>query len=121
MNLLSEWLPPIFFYSVPFIAMFFSKWMNSQFKAIGLAVKVVDVIIPYMIVILFIVSHLNLPVNLVPYLILVISVTGILLVSYSAFYKKELDLYLFFRFWWRVVFIITLIVYIGSVFWLLMQ
>ncbi|WP_410262298.1 DUF3397 family protein [Alkalibacterium sp.] len=118
---LTNLLPLIGFYLVPFITLVFSKWINKQFNLIRLSIKVVDVIIPYMILLLFIISQLYLTINLVPYLFILISVLGILLASYYTFYKQELNLYLFFRIWWRIVFIICLISYTGAGIWVLYQ
>ncbi|MER2063468.1 MAG: DUF3397 family protein [Alkalibacterium sp.] len=115
---MSELLPLIGFYSIPFITLLFSKWINRQFKLIRLSLKVVDLIIPYMLVLLFIMSQLYLPINLLPYLMLIISVLGILLATYYTFYLKELSLYLFFRTWWRIVFITCLIFYLGAGIWM---
>lgn len=120
-DILSDLLPLIGFYSLPFIILIFSKWINKQFKMIRLSFKVVDLIIPYMIVLIFIMSELYFPINLIPYLILIISVLGILLATYYTFYLKELKLYLFFRIWWRVVFITCLIIYIGAGVWVIFQ
>lgn len=121
MNSLSDVIPLIVFYSIPFITLLFSKWMNKQFKSLHLSIKVVDLIIPYMFVLLFIISQLYLPINLVPYVVIFISVLGILLVSYYTFYERELRLYLFFRIWWRMVFITCVSTYIGTGIWMIYQ
>ncbi|WP_423189677.1 DUF3397 family protein [Alkalibacterium sp. f15] len=121
MGSLTNVLPLIGFYLAPFIIFVFSKWINKQFKSIQLSIKVVDLIIPYMILLLFIISQLYLAINLLPYLFIIISVLGILLASYYTFYRQELNLYLFFRMWWRIVFIICLITYVGAGIWLIYQ
>lgn len=120
MNTLSDILPLLGFYSVPFITLLFSRWINKQFKLLRLSVKVVDLIIPYMLLLLFAMSQLYFPVNLIPYIILIISVLGIILATYFTFYRKELRLYLFFRIWWRIVFIICLIFYISAGIWMIL-
>ncbi len=120
-NDLSNILSLIGFYSVPFVTLVFSKWIDRQFRLLRLSIKVVDLIIPYMILMLFIISQLFLVINIVPYVFIVISVLGILLASYFAFYKRELHLYLFFRMWWRLVFVTCLLAYIGAGVWLLFQ
>ncbi|SFB84652.1 Protein of unknown function [Alkalibacterium subtropicum] len=121
MNTLSDLLPLIGFYSLPFAILLFSKWINRQFKLLRLSVKVVDLIIPYMLLLLFIMSQLYVPVNLIPYFTLVISLLGILLASYYTFYEKELKLYLFFRIWWRIVFITCLLFYVSTGIWMIYQ
>ncbi|GEK89893.1 Protein of unknown function [Alkalibacterium putridalgicola] len=120
MNTLSDILPLLGFYSVPFITLLFSRWINKQFKLLRLSVKVVDLIIPYMLLLLFAMSQLYFPVNLIPYIILIISVLGIILATYFTFYRKELKLYLFFRIWWRIVFIICLIFYVSAGIWMIL-
>ena len=120
-NTLSDQLPLIGFYSVPFITLLFSGWINKQFKQLRLSLKVVDLIIPYMLVLLFIMSELYFPINLIPYFVLVISLVGIILATYYTFYLKELKLYLFFRIWWRIVFITCLLFYISAGVWVLIS
>ncbi|WP_368644968.1 DUF3397 family protein [Alkalibacterium putridalgicola] len=119
MNTLSDQLLLIGFYSVPFITLLFSGWINKQFKQLRLSLKVVDLIIPYMLVLLFIMSELYFPINLIPYFVMVISLVGIILATYYTFYLKELKLYLFFRIWWRIVFITCLLFYISAGVWVL--
>ena len=118
MGSISDVFPLLFFYFVPLITLILSKWINKQFKLLNLSLKVVDLLIPYMILLTFIISQLYLTVNLVPYLVIVVSVLGIVIVSYDTFYKRELNVYLFFRIWWRVVFITCFVTYIGAGAWI---
>ncbi|MGO1918715.1 MAG: DUF3397 family protein [Alkalibacterium gilvum] len=70
-----------------------------------------------MFLLLFIMSHLYLPINLIPYIAIIISLIAISLATYLAFYKKELSIYTFIRIWWRIVFIVCLVAYIGTGIW----
>lgn len=121
MGSISDVFPLLFFYFIPLVTLVLSKWINKQFKLLNLSLKVVDLLIPYMILLTFMISQLYLTVNLVPYLVIVVSVLGILIVSYDTFYKKELNVYLFFRIWWRVVFITCFVTYIGAGAWIVYQ
>ncbi|MGO1453733.1 MAG: DUF3397 family protein [Alkalibacterium gilvum] len=117
MHTISELFPFVGFYSVPFIILLFSGFVSKQFKRLRLSIKLVDLIIPYMFLLLFIMSHLYLPINLIPYIAIIISLIAISLATYLAFYKKELSIYMFIRIWWRIVFIVCLVAYIGAGIW----
>ncbi|WP_371860864.1 DUF3397 family protein [Alkalibacterium kapii] len=107
------------FYLVPFVILFFSRWVSSYFKRLRISVKLVDLIIPYMFMLLFIMSQMYLPINLIPYIFIVISIVGIILSTYFTFFKKKLSVYFFIRIWWRIVFIVCLIFYIATGIWII--
>lgn len=108
----------IFFYFIPFVLLFLSKKINKQFKLLSLSIKIVDLLIPYIFLFTYILGVIFLNKNLIPYMVIVLSLVGIVLVSYHTFWKKELSLYIFFRTWWRYVFLILLISYIGLGSWI---
>lgn len=99
------------FYLVPFVVFFLSQKMDREIKAIGLSIKVVDLLTPYLLFTVHIYSMLALNWSLFPYLILVASVIGIGLATFFAFKKRELYYKKFFRVWWRYVFLISFIIH----------
>lgn len=103
----------ILFYISPFIILLFSKKINTQFNLVNIPVKVVDLLIPYLIILIYAFGRLYLQLNLIPYIIIIISVLGIVLVTYNTFVKHALNIYYFFRLWWRYVFLILMTGYIA--------
>ncbi|GEN49681.1 DUF3397 family protein [Alkalibacterium pelagium] len=102
----------IAFYLLPVIILLFSKKINRQFRLVNIPVKVVDLLIPYMLILLFFLGRLYFEINLIPYIIIVLSLMGIVIATFRTFVKEELNLYFFFRIWWRYVFLILLTGYL---------
>lgn len=102
----------IVFYLLPVIILLFSKKINRQFRLVNIPVKVVDLLIPYMLILLFYLGRLYFEINLIPYIIIVLSLMGIVIATFRTFVKEELNLYFFFRIWWRYVFLILLTGYL---------
>ena len=103
----------IIFYLLPVIILLFSKKINRQFRLVNIPVKVVDLLIPYMLILLFFLGKLYFEINFIPYIIIVLSLTGIINATFRTFVKEELNIYFFFRIWWRYVFLILLTGYIA--------
>jgi hypothetical protein len=86
--------------------------MDKEFKAIGLRVKAIDLLTPYIVFAIHVFSIFAFGFSLFPYMILLYSIIGISLGSFYVFKKKELYYRKFFRIWWRYVFLISLILHI---------
>ncbi|WP_081757771.1 DUF3397 family protein [Alkalibacterium sp. AK22] len=99
------------FYFSPFLILMFSRRLNRQFRLVYLPLKVVDLMIPYLLVLAYFFGRYYFQINIVPYIVMGISVIGLGSASYQTFVKKELTVYLFLRRWWRYVFIIMLTVH----------
>ncbi|WP_462227469.1 DUF3397 family protein [Alkalibacterium sp.] len=97
-----------FFYFLPIIILLFSKKINRQFKLVSLTVRAVDILIPYLIIVNYISVQLLFDVNSIPYIIILLSISGMLIATYQTFRKNSLILYVFFRLWWRVVFLVLI-------------
>lgn len=95
-----------FFYFLPFIILIFSKKLNRQFKLAKLTVRVVDVLIPYLILVNYISVQLLVGINSIPYIIIMLSVSGMLVATYQTIKMQSLTFYSFFRIWWRLVFLL---------------
>ena len=115
-NALDVW--GMLFYIIPFIILIFSKRINSQFKMLNLSVKVVDLLIPYMFLYIYILGSIYLGMNTIPYLVIIVSVVAIILATYYAFWTKTLGIYIFLRMWWRYIFLILLAIYIILGLWI---
>ncbi|GAA0365520.1 hypothetical protein GCM10008932_17140 [Alkalibacterium iburiense] len=115
-NALDVW--GMLFYIIPFIILIFSKRINSQFKMLNLSVKVVDLLIPYMFLYIYILGSIYLGMNTIPYLVIIVSVVAIILATYYAFWTKTLEIYIFLRMWWRYIFLILLAIYIILGLWI---
>lgn len=97
----------IFFYLVPFFAFSLNKWINGEMNVLGLNIKTIDLITPYLIFCVHLYSSLAFGFSLFPYFVIVISVIGILLAVFFVVKKKELFYKKFLRVWWRYVFLIS--------------
>ncbi|MCC5895110.1 MAG: DUF3397 family protein [Alkalibacterium sp.] len=106
-------IPLILFYISPFVILFFSKKLNAQFKQVNVPIKVVDLLIPYLLILIYAFGRMYLNLNLIPYIIIILSILGIVLASYDTFVKHALTVYFFFRLWWRYVFLILMVNYIA--------
>lgn len=110
-----------FFYFFPLIILVFSKKMNRQFKLVRLSVRVVDVLIPYLIIVNYITIQLLFNLNSIPYITILLSLSGMLIASYQTFKHKNLNLYIFFRLWWRVVFLILIALHLFIGLWIMLS
>lgn len=115
-NTLDGW--GIVFYFIPFVILFFSKRINKQFKLLNLSIKVVDLLIPYLFLYIYILGTIYLRINTIPYLVILFSIVAIILATYYAFWKKSLEIYLFLRIWWRYVFLILIVIYLLLGLWI---
>ncbi|WP_106190685.1 DUF3397 family protein [Alkalibacterium olivapovliticus] len=103
----------ILFYISPFAVLFFSRRLNAQFKLVSIPIKVVDLLIPYLVILIYAFGRMVLQFNIVPYIIILVSVLGIALVTQQTFVKRSLSVYLFFRLWWRYVFLILMVTHVA--------
>ncbi|WP_460321067.1 DUF3397 family protein [Alkalibacterium psychrotolerans] len=110
-----------FFYFLPIILLLFSKKMNRQFKLVRLTVRVVDILIPYLIIVNYISVQLLFGLNSIPYIIILLSLSGMLIASHHTFKKHSLNFYVFFRLWWRVVFLILIFLHAFIGIWVILS
>lgn len=100
------------FYAVPFLVLFFSKLLDRQIKAAGLSsLRAVDILTPYLLCTVYIFGQMTFQWPLFLYFIILLSVVGIILASYFAFKIKELYYKKFFRVWWRIVFLLSILIH----------
>ncbi len=121
MNIITESGMILLFCIIPYIVLLFSKKINRQFRLLHLSVRVVDLLIPYLFIMLMIIGNIALERNIIPHLIILLSIPGILMATYFTFKTQTLTFYLFFRKWWRVVFLILITLHLFGSGWLLMN
>ncbi|MFL2104359.1 DUF3397 family protein [Desemzia sp. FAM 23991] len=91
----------------------FNKKINHHFMKQQLTVKMADLLVPYLIVGIHIISSLTFGMSLFPYFLIFIFTLAIILLLYLAVKKGEILYYKFFKSWWRFVFISSMITYYG--------
>lgn len=102
----------ILLYLLPFIVIYYYKWINDQLRAARLKFKVPDLLNFYLIFGIFLFSPIAFSMAVFWIYILVIAVIAIILITNFAYIKKNFILTKFLRIWWRFVFLVSIVVYI---------
>lgn len=102
----------ILFYVIPLIVLTLNKWMSREFRTLGMSIKSVDLLTPYLILSVHIFSMIAFRFSLFPYFVITVSVIGLSLTCFLIFKKKELYYRKFFRIWWRYVFLIAFLIHL---------
>lgn len=102
----------IFFYCIPFLVVGLTPIIDGEIRKIGLSIKGVDLLTPYLLFTIHIFSMIAFQLSLFPYMIILVSLVGIGLASFLAFKKKSLHLKKFLRVWWRYVFLLAALTHI---------
>lgn len=90
-----------------------NKKINRHFMKQQLTVKMADLLVPYLIVGIHIMSSLMLGVSVFPYFLIFVFFLAIVLLVYLAVKKGEILYHKFFKSWWRFVFLSSIITYYG--------
>lgn len=91
----------------------FNKKINRHFRRQRLTLKLADLLVPYLIVGIHILSMLTLGMTVFPYFLIFIFSLAIVLLLYLAVKKGEILYGKFLKSWWRFVFISSIITYYG--------
>lgn len=92
-----------------------NKKINRHFMKQQLTVKMADLLVPYLIVGIHVISLVTLGVSIFPYFLIFIFSLAIILLLYLAVKKGEILYHKFFKSWWRFVFLSSIITYYGLV------
>ncbi|MFC6465439.1 DUF3397 family protein [Marinilactibacillus sp. GCM10026970] len=102
----------ILFYLCPILMLSPSKRINKFFKKQGVKIKLVDFVTPVFLLSVHIYSMLIVNRSFMPYVLIIISIIGMVLASVFAFKIKKIRMVHFFRVWWRYVFITVFLLHI---------
>lgn len=103
-------------YCLPIVLLlFFSKVTQHHFKSQHSAIKLPDLLVPFLILGIHILSELTYGVSLIPYFLIFIFSLGIIVVLVIAAKKGELLYKSFLKTYWRFVFISSLLTYYSLV------
>src|SRR5699024_6938353 len=91
----------IYFYVFPFLILFFGSIFSLNFDIFPIPLKMVDLITPYLLLSITILTLLAGAEPLHLYVYIFLSFFGIVYASYLAFGKRMLLVGNFFRTWWR--------------------
>jgi len=106
----------VILYCLPILLLlFFSKGIKSHFKRQKSAIKLPDLLVPFLILGIHILSELTYGSSLIPYFLIFIFGLGIVLLLIIAVKKGEILYGSFFKTYWRFVFISSLLTYYGLV------
>ncbi|MEG0267975.1 MAG: DUF3397 domain-containing protein [Carnobacterium sp.] len=99
------YLMPIFF------LYFFSKGVNRHFKNQQLKIKLADLLVPYLMIGIQILSIQTFEVSIFPYFLILIFSLGIIIAVLIAYKKGEIIYSRFFKTYWRFVFMFSFLTY----------
>lgn len=106
----------VILYCLPLILLlFFSKSIRNHFKRQQSTIKLPDLMIPFLIIGIHILSMLTYEFSLIPYFLIFIFSLGIILLVWTAVKKGEILYKSFFKMYWRFVFISSIFTYYGLV------
>lgn len=106
----------IILYCLPIILLLlFSKAIQRHFKKQNSAIKLPDLLIPFLVLGIHILSELTYDFSLLPYFLIFIFSLGIIILLSIAVKKGEILYKSFFKTYWRFVFISAIVVYYGLV------
>lgn len=106
----------IVLYLLPLMVFFFfRKSIDRHFKKAHTRIKLADLMVPYLLVGIHILSQLAFHFTIFPYFLIFIFSLAIGLLFYFAFKKGEILYRSFFKSWWRFVFLSAMTTYYGLV------
>lgn len=103
-------------YCLPIILLLlFSKAIQRHFKKQNSAIKLPDLLVPFLILGIHILSELTYSFSLLPYFLIFIFSLGIVILLIIAVKKGEILYKSFLKTYWRFVFISSIVAYYGLV------
>ncbi|MEG0553112.1 MAG: DUF3397 domain-containing protein [Carnobacterium sp.] len=94
-----------------FLLYFFSKGVNRHFKNQQLKIKLADLLVPYLMIGIQILSIQTFEVSIFPYFLILIFSLGIIIAVLIAYKKGEIIYSRFFKTYWRFVFMFSFLTY----------
>lgn len=94
---------------------FFNKGINRHFMKQQRTVKMADLLVPYLLVGIHVISSTTLGMTVFPYFLIFVFALAIILLVILAVKKGEILYNKFFKSWWRFVFLSAVITYYGLV------
>lgn len=94
---------------------FFNQKINRHFMKQQRTVKMADLLVPYLLVGIHIISSITFGQTLFPYFLIFVFMLAIILLVYLAVKKGEILYSKFFKSWWRFVFLSSIIFFYGLV------
>jgi hypothetical protein len=105
-------LGDIVLYLIPiFLLYLFSKSVNRHFGNQQIKIKLADLLVPYLMVGIQILSIDTFEISIFPYFLIILFSLGIIIAVLIAYKKGEIIYSRFFRTYWRFVFIFSLCTY----------
>ncbi len=99
-------------YLMPILLLyFFSKGINRHFKNQQLKIKLADLLVPYLMIGIQILSIQTFKISFIPYFLILIFSLGIIIALLIAYKKGEIIYSRFFKTYWRFVFIFSFSTY----------
>ena len=109
-------LEMIIIYILPILLLLLlKKPIDHQFKKARSRIRMVDLIVPYLMVGIHLISQLIFGISWLPYFLIIIFIMAILLLFYFAYKKGEILYKPFLRSWWRFIFLLSFVAYHGLV------
>lgn len=105
-------LEDISLYFIPiFLFILFNKSVNHHFKNQQIKIKLADLLVPYLMVGIQILSIETFKLSIFPYFLIIIFSLGMIIAILIAYNKGEIIYSRFFKTYWRFIFIFSLCTY----------
>lgn len=101
----------IVLFILPYGILYYNSWIQKQLKAVGLKIKLPDILNFYLIVGLYLFGSIAFSSSVFLYFLIIVSLIGIVLATYYAYSLKQFKLGKFVRVWWRFVFLVVFVFY----------
>lgn len=103
----------LFWYMFPFVIYLLSSIIT---KKMGLytryGIKAPDISIPFFLIGIYYVSVGTFDESFLPYVFLMIFLVGMIVAVFQTYHFKEINYRRYFKMFWRIIFLVTLLVYI---------
>ncbi|MGB6178223.1 DUF3397 domain-containing protein [Carnobacterium sp.] len=109
-------LADIVLYIIPILLLYiFSKSINNHFKKQEIRIKLADLMVPYLMMGIQILSIQTFNMSIFPYYLIILFSLGMIIAIFLAYKKGEIIYSRFFKTYWRFVFIFSLFTYYSLV------
>ncbi|EOL48928.1 DUF3397 domain-containing protein [Enterococcus phoeniculicola] len=103
----------LFWYIYPIIVLFACNFLVTTFSLTQrFKIKVPDISIPFLLIGLHELSRNTTSKSILPYFLISVLLLGILIAVFLAYYKGEIVYPRYFKMFWRLVFLLSMVVYI---------
>lgn len=102
----------ILLFLIPFIVLYYHRWLNNWLKVSGLKLKTPDLITIFLFFTIYLFSSIAFGTSGFLIFIVVVALSAIGLITYYLRNEQMIEYVRFLRVWWRLTFLIGMVFYI---------